>query len=263
MRRFTTRPSLTALLVLVAVLLPRLYALGAFLTIDEVLPRSPAYHKNEFDMSYDTDFYGNLLDVMNGKKPLSAIDYGLKKTQKNYPPHALDFRYIENHDMDRFINQFGLNKTILAATLLLTIPGTPLIYYGQEIGLKEKTPPMEWNRQDSKLFEFYQKLIHLRRHALSMRQGEMIKLATNSEQSVYAYLRRTANESFLIILNFGNEQGACQLLFPDGIIKKDRSGKLELENAMTNERVLVPIIRANQVKLKLYAESAMIFRLLD
>ncbi len=234
-----------------------------FLTIDEVLPRSPAYHKDEFDMSYDTDFYGNLLDVMNRKKPLSAIEYGLKKTQKNYTSYTLDFRYIENHDMDRFINQFGLTKTKLAATLLMTIPGTPLIYYGQEIGLKEKTPPMEWNRQDSSLFEFYKKLIHLRRLALSLRRGEMIKVATNVEQSVYAYLRRTVNESFLIILNFSNEQEDCQLLFPDGVIKKNLKGKLELENAMTAERALVPVIRANQIKLKLNAESAIIFRLLN
>lgn len=234
-----------------------------FLTIDEVLPRSPAYHKDEFDMSYDTDFYGNLLDVMTGKKPLSAIDYGLKKTQKNYPAYTLDFRYIENHDMDRFITQFGLNKTKLAATLLLTIPGTPLIYYGQEIGLQEKTPSMEWNRQDSELLEFYKKLIHLRRQALSMRQGEMIKVTTNLEQSVYAYLRKMACESFLIILNFANEQKDCQLLIPDGEIKTKLNGKLELENAMTAERALAPIIRANQVKLKLDAESAVIFRLLD
>jgi len=234
-----------------------------FLIIDEVLPRSPAYHKDQFDMSYDTDFYGNLLDVMNGRKPLSAIDYGLNKTQKNYPSYTLDFRYIENHDMDRFIKQFGRNRTKLAAALLLTIPGTPLIYYGQEIGLTEKTPVMDWNRQDLPLFEFYKKMIYLRRHSISWRRGEMIKVPTNAEQSVYAYIRKTKNESFFIVLNFGNELAGCQFLFPGGVIKNDREEKLDLENALTSERVLVPFIRSNNIKLKLAAESAYIFRLLN
>ncbi len=234
-----------------------------FLLIDEVLPRSPAYHKDQFDMSYDTDFYGNLLDVMNGRKPLSAIDYGLKKTQKNYPSYTLDFRYIENHDMDRFIQQFGLKRTKLAAALLLTISGTPLIYYGQEIGLTEKTPTMKWNKHTDSLFEFYKKLIHLRRYGLSLRRGEMIKVPTNSEQSIYAYIRKTENESFFIVLNFGNNLENCQLLFPDGVIKEDQKGQLDLENALTSERVLVPFIRTNQIKLRLDAESVYIFRLLN
>ena len=54
------------------------------LTLDETLPRSPEYHDDEFDISYDTDFYGSLLDVFNNRKPLSAIEYGLQKTKTNY-----------------------------------------------------------------------------------------------------------------------------------------------------------------------------------
>jgi len=234
-----------------------------FLIINEVLPRSPAYHNDEFDISYDTDFYGNLLDVMNKRKPLSAIDYGLKKTQKNYPSYTLNFRYIENHDIDRFINQFGLNKTKLAAVLLLTIPGTPLIYYGQEIGLTEKTPLMDWDKLDNPLFEFYKKLILLRRFYVCLRRGEMIKVSTNAEENVYAYLRKGENESFLTVLNFGNERDDCQLLFPDNTIRKSRTGEIKMENALTSERISVDFIRANQINLRLKAESAYIFKLLN
>ena len=234
-----------------------------FLIIDEVLPRSPAYHKDQFDMSYDTDFYGNLLDVMNEKKPLSAIEYGLKKTQKNYPAYTLDFRYIENHDMDRFIKQFGVNKTKLAATMLLTIPGTPLIYYGQEIGLMEKTPLMEWSESGSSLFQFYRKLIHLRRHALSLRRGEMIKIPTNAETIVYAYLRKFRDETFFIVLNFGDELDNCQLLLPKKVFNENQKKKLDLENVLTSERVFIPFIRTNQIKLKLAAETAYVFKLLN
>jgi len=234
-----------------------------FLIINEVLPRSPEYHKDEFDMSYDTDFYGNLLDVMNGRKPLSAIDYGLKKTQKNYPSQTLDFRYIENHDMERFITQFGLKKTKLAATLLLTIPGTPLIYYGQEIGLQEKTPKMNWDKQNDPLFQFYKKLLLLRRQHRCFSCGEMIKILTNTEDSVYAYLRKGGNESFLIVLNFGKQLDDCQLLFTECSNEQLQKRKLKLKNIMTSEIAAVNYIQDHQIAIKLDSESAYVFKVLD
>lgn len=231
-----------------------------FLTINEVLPRSPAYHKDEFDVSYDTDFYGNLLDVMKGRKPLSAIEYGLRKTQKNYPPFSLDFRYIENHDMDRFVTQFGLNKTKIAATLLLTIPGIPLIYYGQEIGLREKTPRMDWNKQDDWLFDFYKKLISLRRHHSCFRRGEMMKVPTNAEESVYAYLRKGMTESLLVVLNLGDRKDDCQLLFPEGILNHSWGKQLQFENVLSSELMVVDLIGSRKIKLKLEAETPYIFK---
>ena len=46
-----------------------------------------------------------------------------------------------------------VNKAKLAAFLLLTSPGTPFIYYGEEIGMQGKKPdenirlPMQWNAE--------------------------------------------------------------------------------------------------------------------
>ncbi|MFZ5516637.1 MAG: alpha-amylase family glycosyl hydrolase [Candidatus Zhuqueibacterota bacterium] len=229
--------------------------------LNEVLPRSPAFHKDEFDMSYDTDFYGNLLDVLNKRKPLSAIDFGLQKTKKNYSAAAQDFRYIENHDMDRFISQFGLVKTKLAATLLLTIPGTPLIYYGQEIGLREKTPLMDWSRQDDPLLDYYRKLILLRRNQLSLRRGDMVKVATNADDQVYAYLRKNQGESLLVVLNFGDELDACQLLLPDGAVQPKK--QLRVEDAITLEKYNINFVQSLQIQMALKKEMAYVFRILN
>ncbi|HEX9972539.1 MAG TPA: alpha-amylase family glycosyl hydrolase, partial [bacterium] len=231
-----------------------------FLLINEVLPRSPDYHKDEFDMSYDTDFYGNLLDVMNGRKPLAAIDYGLKKTQKNYPSVALDFRYLENHDMDRFISQFGMRKTKLAAALLLTIPGTPLIYYGQETGLREKTPLMDWQNQNDSLFAFYKTVIRLRRQHTALRRGEMIKVPTDAEDRVYAYIRKDSKETFLIILNFSKHVEECQLLFPKEKFDAVRYDRLILEESVTSEKITIDITNELRLKLRLEPESPYIYR---
>jgi glycosidase len=135
------------------------------LLIDEVLPRQPEYHDYEFDASYDTDFYGNILDLYNGRKDVEAFVFGLLKTQANFPAPALGLRYLENHDMPRFIHSFNREKTLQASTLLFISAGMPLIYHGQEIGLKQMREDMIWNPNAAQkaLLEHYKKLIRIRK----------------------------------------------------------------------------------------------------
>ncbi len=231
------------------------------LLIDEVLPRSPAYHKDEFDMSYDTDFYGNVLDVLNGKKPLTAIHFGLEKTKKNYPEQAQDFRYLENHDMERFIKVFGVGKTKLAATLLLTVPGTPLIYYGQELGLQEKTPRMAWEEVGNELFKFYQKLILLRRQYSCLRRGEMAKIPTENENEVYAYVRYDRDDKFLVVLNFGDEIADCRFAIPDKILFLFKEKNLVAEDIFSKEQFPLQLIENKYFQISLNSGTAKIFHL--
>ena len=49
----------------------------------------------------------------------------------------LDATFIKNHDQTRLLTELDgdLNKAKMAAALLLTMPGTPYIYYGEEIGM--------------------------------------------------------------------------------------------------------------------------------
>ncbi len=49
----------------------------------------------------------------------------------------LDATFIKNHDQTRLLSELGgdINKNKVAAALLLTLPGTPYIYYGEEIGM--------------------------------------------------------------------------------------------------------------------------------
>ena len=49
----------------------------------------------------------------------------------------LDATFIRNHDQIRLLSELGgdVNKNKVAVALLLTMPGTPYIYYGEEIGM--------------------------------------------------------------------------------------------------------------------------------
>ena len=50
---------------------------------------------------------------------------------------------LGNHDQPRIISRIGLAQAKIAAMLLLTLRGTPTIYYGEEIGMSDVAIPPE------------------------------------------------------------------------------------------------------------------------
>ncbi len=229
------------------------------LLLDEVLPRSPDYHDFEFDMSYDTDFYGNLLDVINGRKPASAIELGLRKAVKNYPEGALSLRYLENHDLDRFISTNDFLKTKLAATLLLTVPGTPLIYYGQELGMREIRGAMPWDQTENGLFRFYQRLLNLRRQKPALQGGEWLQLDGDlGDGDVLAYVRKKGQQRILVLLNFSEETQYA--LFEAHQLIPDSDTTLWLKPVFSGEPL--PVFPDEPVEISMYGFEARIFEIM-
>ena len=53
---------------------------------------------------------------------------------ERHPADLLTNTFIGNHDVDRIASTVGTNKLILAAAILMTVPGMPSIYYGDEQG---------------------------------------------------------------------------------------------------------------------------------
>jgi len=170
------------------------------LLIDEVLPRQVAFHQQEFDMSYDTDFYGNLLDVMQGRKPISALPCGLEKTASNYPATAKSLRYMENQDLTRFLKIFGEKETRLAAVILFTIPGTPLIYYGQENGVRQQRPYYNFTTR-SKWFDFYRSLIKFRTKNTALTKGNFKTVRVDDRRKLWIYDRQWAGSLVRVVIN--------------------------------------------------------------
>lgn len=84
----------------------------------------------------------------------------------------------------------------LAAVLLFTAPGVPLVYYGDEIGMEGGPDPdcrrcMEWDpaRQDRKTLALYRKLIALRRRCPWLNDGGWKTLIADPATGLYAYRR--------------------------------------------------------------------------
>ncbi|WEN16906.1 alpha-amylase family glycosyl hydrolase [Rhodanobacter sp. AS-Z3] len=66
---------------------------------------------------------------------------------------AVDAPFLSNHDQQRVMSQLGGNAPHMrmAAAMLLTLPGHPFIYYGEELGMRGSKPdpnlrePMRWH----------------------------------------------------------------------------------------------------------------------
>src|SRR5262249_37985030 len=59
------------------------------------------------------------------------------------PPHGLPNSVLGHHDQHRPASRVGLAQARVAAMLLLTLRGTPMLYYGDEIGMRDVAIPPE------------------------------------------------------------------------------------------------------------------------
>jgi alpha-amylase len=147
--------------------------------------------------------------------------------------------FLRNHDQTRTMTELGgdVARVRMAVTLLLTLPGLPYIYYGEEIGMTGNKPdprlrtPMHWTRgpaagftrgaaweplqpdsmtanveaQDTdsaSLLNLHRRLIHLRGGNAALGGGELVPL-TASTDAVAAFLRRDGERTVLIVANLG------------------------------------------------------------
>ncbi|HZJ54292.1 MAG TPA: alpha-amylase family glycosyl hydrolase [Myxococcaceae bacterium] len=111
-------------------------------------------------------YYGDLplnFDFPLASKIVEGVQVGesksiaakLREIAEAYPPGANDVPFLTNHDMRRVatVLKGDAGKLRSAAAILLTLPGTPFLYYGEEIGLlngtadgdEAKRTPMPWN----------------------------------------------------------------------------------------------------------------------
>jgi alpha-glucosidase len=122
------------------------------------------------------------------------------------------FNLIGSHDTPRLRTMLGddLERVKLAATLLMTYPGVPCIYYGDEIGLPGGGDPdcrrcMVWdtNQWEANLHATYRQLIALRRTSPALRWGGFHML--HAAEQTLAYLREAPEERLIIIARQAND----------------------------------------------------------
>jgi alpha-amylase len=109
---------------------------------------------DELPLNFNFPLSEQILAGVNGGNA-TPIAAKLAEMAKVYPAGVSDAPFLTNHDMVRVGTQLGGNsgKLANAAALLLTLPGSPFLYYGEELGMangtanndEAKRTPMPWD----------------------------------------------------------------------------------------------------------------------
>lgn len=184
-----------------------------FLLLDEVIPRDAQYHESEFDLHHDTRLFNDLRRIGREAQPAShLLDVVRTPAEEGFPEHALQLRFVENHDFDRYAEECGRAALKAATAAVCTLPGVPMIFYGQERGVEGTWDDMTWRGGDMDLTAFHRRLVEARKEFEVLRRGEFVDVEWEAESDrVVAYGRDDGESRIVVILNFGEGDAEIRL----------------------------------------------------
>lgn len=186
----------------------------------------PEHHLKAFDLTYSWNIYDALEPVLSGKQPASILDQIFKNEYLQFPTSSLRMRFNTNHDKNAWdepaIKKFGADGLKLSAVLINTIPGVPMIYTGEEVANDKQLSLFEKNDVDwikkSGMKELYTALFKLRHGHKALSRGKMVKIETQAENHVYAFLRIEGDSIVLVVLNFSKNKIDTILKIPEDVL---------------------------------------------
>ena len=137
--------------------------------------------------------------------------YFIKKylsLKENYPKEYFysTMNMLGNHDTERVLTMLNNNVNLLkeAVVIQMTLPGVPLIYYGDEAGLTGGKDPSNrksypWGKENNDILGFYRKISAIRVSEEALRNGEIEFLEFNN--GILAYERTLNKDKIIIAVN--------------------------------------------------------------
>ncbi|MCB2205004.1 hypothetical protein KQI65_09670 [bacterium] len=240
------------------------------------LSKGPGRTSAPFDMDGPNIFARTITDFfLHGRETATGMDGQLMSERSRTTLSGSDMllSMIDNHETDR-IASMCVNDTLvfdrgnsparnpgylarppdrderrLQRMLLLlqfTLPGAPVIYYGDEAGMwggddPDNRKPMLWDDMvfkdersfevtgdplrypvafDTAMYNYYRRLINLRENSVALRSGTMQTLQLDDVSGLYVFMRAAGAEKVFIAINAGDNSRECTLTYlglPEGV----------------------------------------------
>ncbi len=206
--------------------------------VGEVWDRTHAvagYGPDELDLTFQFDLAGATLDAVQ-KGTRADLEGAQAEITAAFPSHQYA-TFLTNHDIKRVMTVLNGNmaQAKAAATIYLTSPGVPFVYYGEEIGMLGDKPdhdirtPMQWSadpgagftkgkawrsinpdagtvnvaaqeKDAESLLRLYRKLIQMRYAHPALMSGDHAVVDAGND-NVHGFLRRAGGETILVLVN--------------------------------------------------------------
>jgi len=199
----------------------------------------------------DGQFDFNVYDIANttfagvGGSNLQQVQAILNSSLYTYGSHNLMGNISGNHDKPRFMalasgdlkfgedskaagwqreigitDSIAYDKLLLMHTFNMTIPGIPVVFYGDEIGLTGANDPdcrrmmkfENWNNRETNLWNKVSILAHLRKDNPVLIYGEFINILTGKDHWVYA--RKYFDKNAIVFINNSSIPKAFSVQLP-------------------------------------------------
>ncbi len=182
-----------------------------------------------------------ILDFMMGGEAQDFVS-AMETLRENYPHFAFysAMNSLGTHDTLRVLTLFGAGggckgesrdfraefrlkparleiarQQVMAAELLLfAFPGSPTVYYGDEIGMEGFEDPFNrrtypWGQEDTVLLDWFVQLGQMRKSCPALRCGDLRYL--ESHGALLAFQRSCEEETLVVAVNRGEEAESIQL----------------------------------------------------
>ena len=205
-------------------------------------------NNGQLSAQFNFNLYDTAIPVfIKNDLSFELLDQQMQKTFSVYGVNHLMGNIMDSHDKIRFLamadGDLDINdgkaseiawdnppvvdypesykKLQLYMAYMMSIPGIPVVYYGDEIGMTGASDPdnrrmMRFGNSVDELekenLKSVSEIINLRKNHPALRYGDFYTLEAN--ENIYAYIRSDLNERILVILNKKSEPVQIELLLP-------------------------------------------------
>jgi cyclomaltodextrinase len=203
-------------------------------------------NSGELDAQFDFNLYDAAVDAFaKDETDFKNLERVMKESQLYYGSHHLMGNITGNQDRARFISyadgsvqfsedaklagwtrdienkgEIGYSKMAILNAFLMTTPGIPCIYYGDEIGMPGGNDPdnrrmmhfNDWNASQLKLHDEVSQLVKLRRENMALTYGDLFILKNDEE--AFVFVRTYLGKSVVVVmdkLHHANENWSVEI----------------------------------------------------
>lgn len=190
-----------------------------------------------FNANYGWPFHHQMNEIAKGKATASSLFEIFDAMEQYYPKGAYPMQFVTNHDENSWSGTIfeRLGEGNMAFTVLsFTMPGIPLIYSGQEAGMRKRLKffdkdTIDWSSEW--YLPFYKQLNQLKAENPALWNGNaggwIKKIPNDKEDYVISFSREQGNNKVITIINLSGEEQltTVQVGSDDGIYKEYFTGE--------------------------------------
>lgn len=163
---------------------------------------------SELDSVTNYPIRSAIISFVKGEIDANYLGKKIMNIYENYPRESFysNMNILGNHDTERILTTFdnSIKKLKIAVAIQMLLPGVPLIYYGDEVGLTGGKDPdnrktFPWKNQNIEIQNWYREISSIRESEEVIRKGEFRIHQVNS--NVFCFERYIRDRRVLVFTN--------------------------------------------------------------